>query len=62
MVDVVNLRAARKRARRQQDDLRAQANRLAHGRPKNEQEFDTARQAKADRNLERHRIDRGEGQ
>jgi hypothetical protein len=61
LADVVNLRAARKRAKRRQDDLLAGANRAVHGKPKSERELDAARRAKASRDLEKHRMERGDG-
>lgn len=60
MADVVNLRTARKRAKRQQDDLNAQANRIAHGRPKHLRNLEAARQDKANHDLDRHLIEKGE--
>ena len=61
MAEVVNLWTTRKRAKRQQDQVRAAANRLAHGRPKFERALDEARLAKARRDLDRHRIEPGDG-
>ena len=61
MAEVVNLRAARKRAKRKADDAQAETNRLAHGRPKAERKLDTARQEQAVRHLDRHRIETGDG-
>ena len=61
MTELVNLRTARKRAKRQQDDLRADANRLAHGQPKHRRKLDAAQQAKASRDPDLHRIDKGDG-
>jgi Domain of unknown function (DUF4169) len=61
MVELVNLRIARKRAKKRQDDLRADTNRLAHGRPKHRRKLEAAQQAKAGRDLDRHRIDKGDG-
>lgn len=58
MAELVNLRTARKRAQRAQKALRADANRLAHGQPKHIRALETERQAKASRDLDRHRIDR----
>jgi len=43
------------------DDLRADANRLAHGQPKHRRKLDAAQQAKASRDLDLHRIDKGDG-
>jgi len=61
MAELVNLRIARKRAERQQDDRRAEANRLAHGQPKRLRKLDAAQRAKAVRDLDRHRIEEGDG-
>jgi hypothetical protein len=61
MADLINLRIARKRAKQRQDDLRADANRLAHGQPKNRRKLDAAQRAKASRDLDQHRIDKGDG-
>lgn len=61
MADVVNLRTARKRAKRHKDASAAEGNRLAHGRPKSARELETAQRAKADRDLDQHRMERGDG-
>lgn len=61
MAELVNLRATRKRAKRQQDDERADANRLAHGQPKRLRKLETAQQVKASRDLDQHRIEKGDG-
>lgn len=61
MAALINLRAARKRAKRQQDDQRAEAKRLAHGQPKPLRKLEAARRAKAVRDLDRHRIEEGDG-
>lgn len=61
MAEVVNLRTVRKQAKRKQDEARASANRLAHGQPKASRQLATAQQAKADRELDGHRIDKGDG-
>ena len=57
MAELVNLRTARKRAKRRQDDQRADANRLAHGQPKHQRKLEAAQQAKASRDLDLHRIE-----
>jgi hypothetical protein len=57
MGDVVNLRAARKRATRRQVNANAAANRLAYARSKAERGLDEARSAKACRELDAHRIE-----
>jgi len=61
MSDVVNLRTARKRAKRQKDEQRADANRLAHGMPSRERALDRAKRNKADHDLALHFIDAGDG-
>jgi len=60
MSDIVNLRVARKRARRQLDEQQAHAQRLAHGRPKTERELDAARREQQSRKLDGHKITTGE--
>lgn len=60
MSEVINLRTARKRANRHKEEERAGANRLAHGRPKAARELERARKAKADRELDGHRLDKGD--
>ena len=60
MADVVNLRTARKRAQKQQAEKNAAANRLAHGKPKYDRKLDEGRRAKAERDLNGHRIEMGE--
>jgi Domain of unknown function (DUF4169) len=61
MGDVVNLRAARKQAKRRQAEQKAAANRLAHGRSKQERTLEGAKNDKATRNLDHHRIETGDG-
>ena len=60
MGDVVNLRQARKLAKRQAEERRAAANRLLHGRSKAERTGDAARDSKARRDLDQHRIETGD--
>jgi hypothetical protein len=62
MSEVVNLRIARKRARRELDEQEAQAQRLAHGRPKQERALDAARRDQQSRSLDGHKITTGERQ
>jgi Domain of unknown function (DUF4169) len=59
MAELVNLRLARKRATKRQDELRAEINRLAHGQPKHRRKLEAAQQAKASRDLDLHQIDPG---
>jgi hypothetical protein len=61
MADLINLRTVRKRAKRQQDEARARVNRLAHGEPKRLRQLADARRGQADRVLDAHRIDKGDG-
>ena len=60
MAEVINLRTVRKRVKRQKSNQSAQANRLAFGRPKHVRKLDDAQQAKATRDLDRHRIETGD--
>jgi len=62
MGDIVNLRTARKRAKRRQADKEAASNRLAHGRSKAERVLDQSRSDKARNGLDQHRIETGDGQ
>ena len=59
MSELINLRLSRKRAAKRQDERRAESNRLAHGQPKHRRKLETARQTKANRDLDLHRIDQG---
>ena len=61
MAELVNLRTARKQATRRQSEQRANANRLAHGQPKHVRKLEDARQAKTNLELDRHRIETGDG-
>ena len=60
MGDVIKLRVARKRANRLREQERAAANRLLHGRTKAERSLDIARDTKARRDLDQHRVDTGD--
>jgi hypothetical protein len=60
MAELINLRRARKRMMRRQGAQRAVENRLAHGVSKAEHRLAEARSAKTRRDLDQHRIDRGE--
>jgi len=61
MGDLVNLRTARKRAKRRQAEQRAAAKRLAFGRSKSERALTRSRSAKVNRSLDLHRIKTGDG-
>jgi hypothetical protein len=58
--EVVNLRIARKRAARGQSDARAAEKRLQSGRSKAQRSLAKKRETKAQRDLDQHRIDRGD--
>jgi len=60
MAEIVNLRTARKRAKRQQQGLTAAANRLAGGTPTGERKRNAAGRDKARRNLDQHRLKPGD--
>ncbi len=62
MGDLVNLRTARKRATRRQAEQEAASSRLVHGRSKAERTLEQSRSDKAQRNLDQHRIQTGDGQ
>jgi hypothetical protein len=60
MGDLVNLRKARKAAQGRLHEQQAASNRLKHGRNKSERSLAAARNAKAHRDLDRHRIETGD--
>ncbi|MDR3423303.1 MAG: DUF4169 family protein [Xanthobacteraceae bacterium] len=62
MGTLVNLRTARKRAKRRQAEQEAAASRLEHGRPKAERALAQSRNDKARKGLDQHRIETGDGQ
>jgi hypothetical protein len=59
MAGIVNLRTARKRSRRKQQEGAAAANRLSDGRPKSERRRDAAQREQASHSLDQHRIEPG---
>lgn len=61
MAELVNLRTVRKQAKRRQDSKRANAARLAHGQPKRMRDLAAAEQKAADRLLDQHRLEPGDG-
>ena len=60
MGDIVYFRKARKRVERKLDGQRATEYRVRHGRRKAERALQTAREARARRELEQHRIETGD--
>jgi hypothetical protein len=60
MGEVVNLRKARKSAEREREQTLAAANRLKHGRRRSDREIEVSRNAKARRDLDRHRVETGD--
>ena len=60
MGDILNLRKARKSAEREREQQLAAANRVKHGRSKSERELAASREAKARRDLDRHRVKTGD--
>jgi hypothetical protein len=62
MGDIVNLRVARKRAARREADQTAEQQRRVHGRSKTERALSAARDTKAQRALDQHRIGNGESE
>ncbi len=61
MGHIVNLRTARKQAKRRQAEQESARNRLVHGRPKSERLLQRSQNDKARKDLEQHRIERGDG-
>ena len=61
MGTIVNLRTARKQAKRRLAEQEAARNRLAHGRSKAERALERSQDGKAQKELERHRIEREHG-
>jgi hypothetical protein len=55
--DIVNLRTARKRAARANDEKEAAERRVAHGTPKALRQETEARRDKTKRDLDGHRLD-----
>jgi len=62
MGPVINLRMARKKAKRRKTAAAAAANRLAHGRPRAQQNLERALRDKDRKGLDQHRIETGDGQ
>ncbi len=56
MADIVNLRTARKRKERTDNETKAAANRLAHGRGKAEKALGKAQNEQAIRHLDGHQL------
>jgi hypothetical protein len=62
MGNVVNLRTARKQAKRLKAEQKAAANRLAHGRTKADRTATQLRNDKAQLSLDLHRVETGDRQ
>jgi hypothetical protein len=60
MGDLISFRKARQSIARELDRQRAASNRLLHGRSKADQNRDAARNAKARRALDQHRVETGD--
>jgi len=60
MGEVVNLRKARKEAKKREDAERAASNRAVHGQTKAEKTFETRRAEQIRRHLDAHKIDSGD--
>jgi Domain of unknown function (DUF4169) len=60
MGDVVNIRRARKQAKRELSEQNAAANRLAHGRSKAERALEQAKTDQARLHLDQRRIETGD--
>jgi hypothetical protein len=62
MSPVINLRTARKRAKRRQAEQEAAARRLVHGKSKAERNLERSRRDKAESTLDQHRVKTGDWQ
>jgi len=62
MAEILNLRNTRKQAKRRQESERANATRVAHGQPKSIRKLAGTLGEKAERHLDGHRIELGDGQ
>jgi hypothetical protein len=60
MAELVNLRTARKQAKRRQAEADAAAKRLVHGRSKSERAVERSRNDKASKEHDQHRIETGD--
>jgi hypothetical protein len=60
MGEVINLRKARKQAKKREDAERAASNRAVHGQSKAEKTFETTRAEQMRRHLDAHKIDSGD--
>ena len=58
MGPIVNLRSARKQAKRRQAEQDAAQNRLVHGQPKSTKALARAQREQAQKAIEQHRIER----
>jgi hypothetical protein len=62
MTPVINLRIARKQAKRRQAEQEAAARRLAHGKSKAARNLERSRRDKTESTLDQHRVETGDGQ
>ena len=62
MAELINLRLARKRAQRRQDEREAENSRLMHGEPKPLREQRRLEEERNARAIDAHRRDRGDGE
>ena len=60
MGEVVNLRKARKQAKKREDAEHAASNRIVHGRSKAERTLEASRSQQVERRLDAHRVDTGD--
>jgi hypothetical protein len=59
---IVNLRTARKQAKRRQAEQEAASRRLVHGRSKAKRVLERSENDKTRKNLDQHQIETGDGQ
>jgi Domain of unknown function (DUF4169) len=61
MGEIINFRIVRKKAKRKQEAEQADRNRIVHGRTKAQRGLDAARSDRAQRELDAHKIETGDG-
>ena len=60
MVEIINLRRARKARDKAEKEKTAEANRVLHGTPKHLRKLSEAKKDKAEQRLSGHRLDKGD--
>ena len=61
MGEIINFRIVRKKAKRKHEAEQANINRVVHGRSKAQRGLEAARSEKAERDLDAHQVETGDG-